>query len=50
MRIIRDFSIARRNSKGAVIALGNFDGVHLGHQAILRAASTLPKPKNSRRR
>lgn len=26
-----------RECQGAVIALGNFDGVHLGHQAILRS-------------
>ncbi|HXM96608.1 MAG TPA: bifunctional riboflavin kinase/FAD synthetase [Candidatus Dormibacteraeota bacterium] len=25
-------------SRGSVLAIGNFDGIHLGHQAILRAA------------
>lgn len=27
-----------REARGATIALGNFDGVHLGHAAVLRAA------------
>ena len=27
-----------REARGATIALGNFDGVHLGHHAVLRAA------------
>jgi riboflavin kinase/FMN adenylyltransferase len=26
------------SGRGAVLAIGNFDGIHLGHQAILRAA------------
>jgi riboflavin kinase / FMN adenylyltransferase len=34
MRIIRDLSACHEEFKGAVMALGNFDGVHLGHQAI----------------
>ncbi|MDJ0935957.1 MAG: adenylyltransferase/cytidyltransferase family protein, partial [Kiloniellales bacterium] len=25
-------------ARGAVIAVGNFDGVHLGHQAVISAA------------
>jgi riboflavin kinase/FMN adenylyltransferase len=36
MRILRDFSQCPAELQGAVVALGNFDGVHLGHQAILR--------------
>jgi riboflavin kinase/FMN adenylyltransferase len=37
MRIIRDFEHCPHDRKGAAVALGNFDGVHLGHQEILRA-------------
>jgi len=36
MRIIRDPSSCPLECQGATVALGNFDGVHLGHQAILR--------------
>jgi riboflavin kinase/FMN adenylyltransferase len=36
MRIIRDFDVCPEGAKNTVMALGNFDGVHLGHQAILR--------------
>lgn len=39
MRIIRDFSCCPPDAKGAVLALGNFDGVHLGHRAILEACA-----------
>lgn len=35
MQLIRDLSNVPANAKGAVIALGNFDGLHLGHRAIL---------------
>jgi len=28
----------RPSGRGGVLAIGNFDGIHLGHQAILRAA------------
>lgn len=38
MRIIRDFEHCPNECQGAVLALGNFDGVHLGHQAIIHEA------------
>lgn len=35
MRLMRDFETVPDDLKGAVIALGNFDGVHRGHQSVL---------------
>ena len=41
MRILRDVHSCPLACKGAVIALGNFDGMHLGHQAILAHAKQI---------
>jgi riboflavin kinase/FMN adenylyltransferase len=38
MRIIKDWRGLPEDARGAVVALGNFDGVHLGHAHVLRAA------------
>ncbi|MEO9191796.1 MAG: bifunctional riboflavin kinase/FAD synthetase [Acetobacteraceae bacterium] len=38
MRIFRDWRGLPEDARGATVALGNFDGVHLGHVAVLRAA------------
>jgi riboflavin kinase/FMN adenylyltransferase len=38
MRVIRHLARQRDKLARVVLTLGNFDGVHLGHQAILRAA------------
>ena len=35
MLITRGFDPVRAASRGCVVAIGNFDGLHLGHQAIL---------------
>jgi riboflavin kinase/FMN adenylyltransferase len=37
MRVFRHTS-ATGEERGAVVAVGNFDGVHLGHQAVIAAA------------
>jgi len=36
--IIRDTTPTAAIPKGAVVAMGNFDGVHLGHRAVIAAA------------
>lgn len=38
MRVFRDWRDLPDDARGASVALGNFDGVHLGHAHLLRAA------------
>lgn len=39
LRIFRHTSGLPPDARGAVVAIGNFDGVHLGHQAVVRATA-----------
>jgi riboflavin kinase/FMN adenylyltransferase len=39
MRLFRHYSEVPAEARGAVVAIGNFDGVHLGHQAVLAEAA-----------
>lgn len=41
MKIFRHYNDVTDAFKGAVVALGNFDGVHLGHQALICEARRL---------
>lgn len=43
MKIIT--STAPPTAQGAILALGNFDGVHRGHQAVIKQAVTLAQQK-----
>ena len=43
MRVLRNLSNLPSNSRGAAIALGNFDGVHQGHQAVISATVDISK-------
>ena len=36
--VIRDSTLSSAIPKGIVVAMGNFDGVHLGHRAVIDAA------------
>ncbi len=38
MRIIRDYHFVSDTDRGASAAIGNFDGVHLGHQSVIDIA------------
>ncbi|KWV58933.1 bifunctional riboflavin kinase/FMN adenylyltransferase [Bradyrhizobium macuxiense] len=41
--VIRDNTPASAIPRGAVVAMGNFDGVHLGHRAVIGAAMAMGK-------
>lgn len=41
MRLIRHCGELTPDHRGCVVALGNFDGVHLGHQSVIRMAQSL---------
>lgn len=41
MRVFHHYSEIIPKLKGGVVALGNFDGVHLGHQAVIGAAEAI---------
>jgi riboflavin kinase/FMN adenylyltransferase len=45
MRIFRHFGDVPQALKGAVVVIGNFDGVHRGHQALIGAAGAEAKAR-----
>lgn len=47
MRVFRHFPLFADTLKHPVLALGNFDGVHLGHQAVLNTARALADTTSS---
>lgn len=40
MRLFRHLSSVPADARGAVVTIGNFDGLHRGHQAVIAAART----------
>jgi len=46
MRLIRDISGVRHLTAGCAATIGNYDGLHLGHQAIMRQLAAEAKKHN----
>ncbi|MGB0696420.1 MAG: bifunctional riboflavin kinase/FAD synthetase [Rhodospirillaceae bacterium] len=47
MRVFRHYDELPANLRGACVALGNFDGVHRGHRAVIGAAKKLAARNNA---
>jgi riboflavin kinase/FMN adenylyltransferase len=47
MRIIRDSLYLDPTDRGAAVAIGNFDGVHLGHRAVIDIARRAAQAANA---
>ena len=45
MKLYKDFTILN-NHKKSIILIGNFDGIHLGHQKLFKLANTYKKKFN----
>ncbi len=43
MRIFRHFDTLPEDAHGAAVAIGNFDGVHLGHRAVINEAGLIAR-------
>ena len=48
MKIFRNSTKDLEGARGGVFALGNFDGVHLGHKEIIAKASLAFSPPEKR--
>ena len=46
--VIRDTTPDADIPRGSVVAMGNFDGVHLGHRAVIAAALRMARTRGSR--
>ncbi|MFL6691078.1 MAG: bifunctional riboflavin kinase/FAD synthetase [Alphaproteobacteria bacterium] len=47
MKIFRHYDDMPDSCKGAVVAIGNFDGVHLGHQALIARTRKLAREQSA---
>jgi len=45
MKIIRNYKYISENDKNIVLALGNFDGIHLGHLEVLKRTISIAEEK-----
>ena len=48
MKIFTDITAIPEEAQGCVIAIGNFDGMHKGHQALINEARTIAHAQNKK--
>lgn len=48
MEIVREWRDRPAETRGAVLAIGNFDGVHRGHQALLKRAQQIAEDRGAK--
>jgi len=48
MQFIETVTDLKKIQKGSVLTIGNFDGVHIGHQQVLTAAKKIATEKNTK--
>jgi len=48
MRIFRHYSELPEDARGCAVALGNFDGVHIGHRAVIAESGRVAKALGAR--
>jgi len=46
MRIFRHYTDLPKDARGAVVAIGNFDGIHKGHQVVIDEAGSIARSTN----
>lgn len=46
MRIFRHYTDLPENARGSVVAIGNFDGIHKGHQVVINEAGFIARALN----
>jgi len=47
MKTFKNYTDISADSQGAVVAMGNFDGVHLGHQSVIALARAIAATNNA---
>ena len=48
MKIFKGYRLASKYTKNSVLVIGNLDGVHKGHQRIIKSARNLTNKKNTK--